>query len=63
MPKHATSKYLTRRMGLLKRGYNIKRWAEQNGYPMSSVYDALRGSRMGVKSAKIVREVEVFING
>jgi hypothetical protein len=61
MPKHATSKYLRRRLGLLRRGTNIKRWAEQKGYPVTTVYDALKESRLGIQSAKIVREVEEFI--
>jgi hypothetical protein len=61
MQKHATSKYLTRRLGLLRRGTNIKRWAEARGYPVTTVYDALKGSRLGIQSVKIVREVEEFI--
>ncbi len=52
--------YRRLRVRLLQRGTNLRQWAARRGYPVTTVYDAARGTRAGIKSVKIARELEEF---
>jgi gp16 family phage-associated protein len=53
--------YQTLRRLLLEKGWTIASWARENGYPPSSVYDALKGHRNGVLSTAIRRQVKEVV--
>jgi hypothetical protein len=54
--------YHALRARLIERGTNLWRWAELRGYPYTTVVGAARGDRAGIKSVKILRELEEFTN-
>ncbi len=56
-----SNKYQQRRILLLRKGTNVRRWAIQNGYRPTTVYDALKGDRAGLKSHEILSNFEAFI--
>lgn len=60
MHKNSNDKYRRLRVKLLNRGTNLRQWAALHGYPVTTVYDAARGARAGVKSVKIARELEEY---
>jgi hypothetical protein len=62
MPQIASQKYNRLRAGLIRRGHTIASWARLTGYRVSSVYDAAKGNRAGVKSVRIQKQLEDFIN-
>lgn len=62
MSEKATTSYRRNRVALLRKGHTIRSWALTHGYIPSTVYDALRGTRLGVKSLAIARDVKEFIN-
>ena len=62
MSENATRKYRRLRINLIERGFTIRSWAQSRGYKPSTVYDAAKGARMGIKSVKICRELEEFSN-
>jgi hypothetical protein len=53
-------KYKGLRVALIAKGTTLKRWAESRDYPLSTVYDAAKGNRGGIKAVKILRELEAF---
>lgn len=54
----ANQSYKRLKRKLLERGWNLRQFAIRNGYKVATVYDAARGSREGVLSVKIRRELE-----
>lgn len=48
------------RARLIERGTNFKRFAEERGLPASSVYEAAKGLRHGIKAVKIKKELEAL---
>lgn len=58
MRRDANKKYLDIRKSLLGLGYTIRSWALENGHPVTTVYGAARGERGGVKSTRILKQLE-----
>jgi predicted transcriptional regulator len=52
--------YETLRSALIERGTNLKRFAEENDIPITSVYYAAKGKRNGIKSVKIQKALEAL---
>ena len=63
MPKDAITKYRQLRNRLLDRGYTLRSWALHHDYKPTTVYAAARGSRNGIKTRQIRRELESSIDG
>lgn len=42
---------------LLKRGYHVSGWARRNGFRTSTVFEALKGTRHGPLSRKIIARI------
>lgn len=63
MPQKVNKKYRELRATLIGRGKSLRLWAVENGYPISTVYDAARGTRAGVESVRIRRKLEEFVYG
>lgn len=61
-PKNANLNYRRLRSRLIARGWNLKRFAEDRGIPLSTVYCAATGTRAGVDSVKILRDLEKLAN-
>jgi hypothetical protein len=59
----AKTEYSDLRASLINRGTNLRQWAAQNNYALTTVYAAARGSRNGIKSVQIKRKLEAFIYG
>lgn len=62
MTASVNNKYSGLRSRLIKRGTNIRRWAIENDYPPSTVYDAIKGNRTGIEAVRIKKELEAFAN-
>lgn len=63
MNKKATqNEYHELKGQMISRGTNIARWARKHSYPLTTVYLAASGQRAGIKSTKIRRELEKFVN-
>jgi hypothetical protein len=60
MPK-AIKKYQAIRSALIAKGTNLKRWAEDNEYPVTTVYGAAKGERSGIVSTKIRKRLHDFV--
>jgi hypothetical protein len=45
----------------LKCRKTIPRWAADRGYPVSTVYDAAKGTRKGPESLNILKELEAYL--
>lgn len=60
MRKDANTKYRQLRAKLIRKGTNITQWAKERGYPATSVYSAAQGYRTGIKSIRILQELEAF---
>lgn len=58
---NSSSRYQELRWRLLRRGFSLRGWALKQGYPVTTVYSAARGERIGVRSMRIARELEAFI--
>ena len=58
MSQKVNIKYRDLRGRMLHQGTNPLRWAKDNGYPQSTVYDAAKGKRSGIKAIKIRKELE-----
>lgn len=43
------------------RGTNLKRWAEQHNYPLTTVYLAARGDRAGIRSVEIRNQLLAYV--
>jgi hypothetical protein len=56
----ANADYRRLRSALILRGVNLRQFALNNGYRISTVYDAARGSRAGIVATKIRRELETI---
>lgn len=52
--------YRSLRARLLQHGLNLKKFAEQRGYPISTVYCAATGTRGGAASVKVRAELEAL---
>jgi hypothetical protein len=61
-PKVNKEEYAALKSKLIRKGTNINRWAAQHGYPFTTVYDAAKGVRAGIKAIKIKRQLEAFAN-
>jgi hypothetical protein len=57
-----SSTYSNLRGKLLLKGTNIKRWAELNCLPVSTVYGAAKGERFGIKAANILKKLKAYAN-
>jgi gp16 family phage-associated protein len=55
-------KYRKMRSQLVQRGLTLRMWARAKKYPVSTVYDAIRGTRHGRQSALIRKDLEAFLN-
>lgn len=53
--------YTLIRVGLINRGFTLASWARTKGYPVPTVYDAARGKRRGIKSTRIRKQLQAFI--
>jgi hypothetical protein len=60
MPAKVNRNYRKLRAQLIARGTNLRRWATDHGYPVTTVYDAARGTRAGIRCVQIRRELEEF---
>lgn len=56
---HKTRTVLKR---LIDQGQTLHSWARSKGYPPSTVYAAVHGTREGVVSVRIRRELEAAIS-
>ena len=62
MSAKVKSNYQLLRSRLILKGTNLRRWASQRGYPLTTVYDAAMGRRAGIKAIQIKTELEAFAN-
>lgn len=53
--------YEVYRSRLMRKGFNIRKWALENDLPPALVYDALKGRRSGPGAKSIIQKVEEFI--
>lgn len=58
MNEKAKKNWRRLRAALIKRGINPRSWANQKGYPVSTVYAAGKGLRSGVETTRIRTELE-----
>lgn len=54
--------YRRLRAELIHRGTNLRRFAQEKGYPLATVYDAARGRRAGIESIRILNEINALIS-
>jgi len=59
----ARNDYRALKAAIILKGTNLRRWAQDNGFPASSVYGAASGKRAGVEAVKIKRQLEDFAYG
>lgn len=60
MSQNANQNYRDLRAKLIAKGYTFRSWAKKRGHAVGSVYNAVRGTRCGIKATKIRRELEAF---
>lgn len=60
-PLNTSKKYDALKASLIKKGTNLKRWAEKNNYPLTTVYLAASGKRAGVKSMAILEKLHTYV--
>lgn len=60
MRSPVNNNYQALRGALIEKGTNLKRWAADNNYPFTTVYGAARGTRRGIKSMHIKRQLIRF---
>lgn len=53
--------YCGLRAELLDMGTNLKRWAEERAYPLTTVYQAASGDRAGIRATKIRKELLEYV--
>lgn len=58
MLNESSRKYNELRSQLVRQGTTLRRWAKENGFPVSSVYDAVRETRKGPNSRRIKSKLE-----
>lgn len=58
--KSPTSNYRKLRSKLIERGWTLRKFAIERGYPPATVYCAAAKTRAGVSSVKILRELEAI---
>lgn len=54
-------RYTTIRARLVAKGTTLAAWARHRGWPVTTVYDAARGTRKGPMSEQIVRALQEAI--
>jgi hypothetical protein len=59
-PDSTSKKYRALKASLISKGTNLKRWAEDNQYPLTTVYLAASGKRAGVKSITILEKLHRY---
>lgn len=62
MALNASQKYARLRAKLLTRGYTVRQWALEQGFPPTTAYSALRGDRKGPISISIIQRLEECFN-
>lgn len=60
MPTKVNNEYRKLRAAVIRRGSNLRRWAIAEGVPVSTVYEAARGTRAGVEAIRIRTKLEEF---
>lgn len=61
--KVRSNTYAETRSSVLLLGESLRSWAIKNGFPVGSVYNAVRGDRNGKHAVRIRRNLKIFING
>ncbi len=61
MRKNATYNYQRARARLIEKGTDVANWARLKGFPLMTVYDALKGKRNGPKAVKVRQKLEEFL--
>lgn len=59
--KNVNPEYMKLRSSLLDAGYTISSWARENGYPVTTVFDAAKGNRSGLISRTIRRKLKLLL--
>ena len=62
MVMKSNGNYQAIRIGLIRRGTNLRRWALSRGYALSTVYDAAQGNRRGIRAVRIQSELKEFVS-
>lgn len=62
MRNKANQKYCKARAKLVEQGTNVTRWANEHGFPVTTVYSIFNGHRSGRLSPEIKRKLEELIN-
>lgn len=57
----ATEKYTEIKIKLIRRKTNLRAWAIDNGQPVGSVYNAVKGNRNGKHAIAIRKRLEKFL--
>lgn len=50
------------RVAFIRKGSSIPRWARDNGFSHSYIYDILHGHRKGEKAGRILQRIENYLN-
>lgn len=62
MADAVNNKYRRLRSQLISKGTNLRRWAQENNFPITTVYGAARGQRAGIEAIKIKKLLEAYAN-